>query len=76
MAALSIESNIWTFRTRAGPYRTDGEAFDDSAEHALSEVLKEIKTSVLEGADIKSTAFYRCACPQILPFHINPPRMN
>ena len=59
MAALSIESNIWTFRTRAGPYRTDGEAFDDSAEHALSEVLKEIKTSVLEGADIKSTAFYR-----------------
>lgn len=57
-AALSIESNIWTFRTRAGPYRTTGEGFDQSAEKMLSEVLKDIKEKVLEGADIKNTSFY------------------
>jgi hypothetical protein len=58
MAALSIESSIWTFRTRAGPYRTTGEGFDQSAEMLLSDTLRDIKGKVLEGADIKSTAFY------------------
>jgi hypothetical protein len=57
-AALSIESNIWTFRTRAGPYRTTGEGFDQSAEKMLSEVVKDIKEKVVEGADIKNTSFY------------------
>ena len=57
-AALSIESNIWTFRTRSGPYRTTGEGFDQSAEKMLSEMLKDIKEKVLEGADIKNTSFY------------------
>jgi hypothetical protein len=58
MAAMSIESNIWLFRTRSGPYRSDHEAFDQSPEKYLAEVLKEIKTSVLEGADVKATAFF------------------
>lgn len=58
MAALSIESNIWTFRTRAGPYRTKGEGFDQSADKLLSEVLKDIKEKVVEGGDIKQTNFF------------------
>jgi tetratricopeptide (TPR) repeat protein len=39
MAALSIESNIWTFRTRSGIYRTSGEEFDHSAEETLADAL-------------------------------------
>lgn len=59
MAALSIESNIWTFRTRAGPYRTRNDSsYDQSAEHLLAEVIKDVKEKVLEGADIKQSAFY------------------
>ena len=59
MAALSIESNIWTFRTRAGPYRAKNDSsFDQSAEHLLAEVIKDVKEKVLEGADIKSSSFY------------------
>ena len=58
MAALSIESEIWTYRTRAGPYRSSGEVFDNSADRHLHDVLAEIKASVLESADLKSTSFY------------------
>lgn len=58
MAALSIESNIWTFRTRAGTYRANGNSFDQSAEKQLMDLLQEVKSTILEGADIKNTAFY------------------
>lgn len=58
MAALSMESNIWTFRTRAGPYRTKGEGYDTTAERTLSEALEDIKEKILEGADIKMTSFF------------------
>ena len=58
VAALSMESNIWMFRTRAGPYRTTGEDFDQSSEQLLGDVLRHIKTSVLESADVKSTSFF------------------
>ena len=58
VAALTIESNIWMFRTRAGPYRTTGEEFDQSSERLLADALRNIKTGVLEGADVKSTSFY------------------
>ena len=58
MAALAIESNLWFYRTRAGAYRTLGEGFEDSAEKILKEVIQDIKTVVLEGADVKSTSFY------------------
>jgi hypothetical protein len=58
VAALTIESNIWMFRTRAGAYRTTGEEFDLSSEQLLAESLRAIKAGVLEGADIKSTSFF------------------
>ena len=49
MAALSIESNIWTFRTRSGVYRVNGEGFDNSPEQLLADSIKDIKATVLEG---------------------------
>ena len=58
VAALTIESNIWMFRTRAGAYRTTGEEFDVSSEQLLADSLRAIKAGVLEGADIKSTSFF------------------
>ena len=58
VAALTIESNIWMFRTRAGAYRTTGEEFDLSSEQLLADSLRAIKAGVLEGADIKSTSFF------------------
>ena len=58
VAALTIESNIWMFRTRAGPYRTTGEEFDQSSEQLLADALRHIKAGVLEGADVKSSSFY------------------
>jgi len=65
-AALSIESNIWTFRTRSGPYRTSGEGFDQIADKRLAEAVQEIKDSVLEGADLKATSFFSRASSQNL----------
>ena len=65
-AALSIESNIWTFRTRSGPYRTSGEGFDQIADKVLSEAVQEMKDSVLEGADLKATSFFSRASSQNL----------
>ena len=61
MAAMAIKSNIWCFRTRAGPYRsntTNVGNFDHSADELLSASIKDIKDDVLMGADIKSTTFY------------------
>jgi hypothetical protein len=58
MAANTIESNIWTFRTRAGTYRSNGNSDDQSAEKQLIDLLQEVKSTILEGADVKSTAFY------------------
>lgn len=57
IAALSIESNVWMFRTRSGPYRADNDS-DEEAEKLLGEFLRDLKQSVLEGADLKSTSFY------------------
>ncbi len=58
MAALSIESNIWLFRTGAGVYRESSNDYMDRSIVLLNENIQEIKQIVLEGADIKSTAFY------------------
>ena len=58
MAALSIESNIWTFRTRAGVYRNVREGDDRKADKLLAESLREIKAAVVEGGDIKVTDFF------------------
>ena len=57
VAALNLESSIWLFRTRAGPFRSD-DADDKKAEKLLAETLKNIKADILEGADVKSTAFF------------------
>ena len=67
MAAVTIESNIWTFRTRAGTYRVgmgEDDGFENSAEKQLVESIKEIKTTVLEGAEVKNTAFFSRAVSQ------------
>lgn len=58
IAALALESETWMFRTRAGHYRSNGESFDDSAERRLCIAVDEIKSAVLEGADVKNTPFY------------------
>ena len=59
MAALAMESNIWVFRTRAGPYRvTEAEAANHADDALLASSINEIKESVLQGADMKGTAFY------------------
>lgn len=61
-AALSLESEIWAFRTRTGKYRSRmegiGEDFDRSADEQLAEYLMSTKANVLEAADIKNTTFY------------------
>lgn len=59
MAALSIESNIWTFRMRVGTYRTSA----NSSLKLLADYIQDIKATVLDGADIKNTAFYSTAVP-------------
>ena len=61
IAALSIESQIWLFRTRAGPYRSDKDSTDNNADILLSQTIKNIKEEVLEGGDIKNTAFFSTA---------------
>jgi hypothetical protein len=61
IAALSIESQIWLFRTRAGPYRSDKDSTDNNADILLSQTIKQIKEEVLEGGDIKNTAFFSTA---------------
>jgi hypothetical protein len=63
MAALSIESNIWLFRTRAGVYRLSNEQ-SQSVEWTLSEAIHDVKKSVLDGADVKQTAFYGRVIPR------------
>jgi hypothetical protein len=65
-AALAIESNIWTFRTRSGPYRTSGEGFDQTVDRLLADAVQDIKDSVLEGADLKATSFFSRASSQNL----------
>ena len=58
-AAMSIESHIWMFRTRACEYRVVGrDDFDSSALQTLKMNIDYIKSNVMEGADIKSTNFF------------------
>lgn len=57
-AAANIESNIWMFRTRAGIYRVENETYEDRAQDILAFAIKQIKASVVDGADIKTTSFY------------------
>ena len=54
-----MESEIWKFRTRSGEYRVrvNGD-FDEGADERLKSRVETIKKGVLEGADLKSTAFY------------------
>jgi hypothetical protein len=57
-AAMAIESNIWMFRTRAGPYRTSGPSLNLNADQLLSSSIRDIKAIVVEGADMKLTSFF------------------
>ena len=76
MAALSIESNIWLFRTGAGVYRESSYDYMDKSIAVLNENIQEIKQIVLEGADIKSTAFYSTVKSKNLHNQHNPSTNN
>jgi hypothetical protein len=60
LGALAIESNSFTFRARAGIYRVDVTDSNSiaAADELLTEAIMEVKTAVLEGAEIKNTQFY------------------
>jgi len=53
-----MESHIWAFRARAGPYRESTDENDKTAENLLTKSIEDTKASVFEGADVKSTSFY------------------
>jgi len=60
MAQMSLESEIWLFRTRVGIYGREGETkvYDTSADQKLAERISSIKSQALEGGDLKNTSFY------------------
>ena len=74
-AAMSIESHIWMFRTRAGEYRiSGGQDFDAAALDQLKLNINHIKSVVMEGADMKTTNFFgSMASPNL---HGQHPKMN
>ena len=57
-AALDIESQIWEFRTRTGPYREGRGTVNRNAEDMLQNMIKSQEEGILESADLKHTAFY------------------
>ena len=57
-AAVTIESNVWMFRTRTGDYRATTNINDVGAEEQLKQMIQTVKTGVLDGADIKNSAFF------------------
>ena len=59
-AAVTIESNVWMFRTRTGNYRASspGDYDDNIAEGQLQQTVQDVKVGVLDGADIKNSAFF------------------
>jgi hypothetical protein len=57
-AALAIESEIWMFRTRSGSYRAHQSELGSKSDRLIHKNISAIQARVLEGADIKSTAFF------------------
>ena len=57
IASLNIRSNIFLFRCRAGIYRLQN-GNDDEPVELLKKLLRIVKTSVIEGADLKGTSFF------------------
>ena len=59
-AALEIQSEIWTFRCRAGKYRSSGSGgqYNRSDELIFHAHLQSVINRILEGTDLKKTAFY------------------
>ena len=57
-AALRIESEIWVFRTHSGAYRASQGSRDSNPDVLFSQAILAIQESVLDGADVKATAFF------------------
>lgn len=63
IAALTLEGNIFAFRTRTGNYRSKGRSQstpygNQIADHEMIKLLHHVKENVLEAADVKGTMFY------------------
>ena len=57
-SALSLESEIWSFRTRTGKYREGMHSEGRVAENIFHTSLKQIAESTLAAGDLKKTSFY------------------
>lgn len=58
-AAQAMESEIWQFRTRTGPYSCAGTTTDREADLKLAQEVGRLRRAVLESAAIKDTNFFR-----------------
>ena len=58
-SAVEMESEIWMFRTRSGPYRKPPDVESDAfCDDLLSQQVFRIKKEVLVGADLKLSNFF------------------
>jgi hypothetical protein len=57
-SGLSLESEIWQFRTRTGKYRASREASSRDAEKTFHTAIKEIENITLQSGDLRRTMFY------------------
>jgi hypothetical protein len=58
VAALTLESQIYLFRCRAGQYRIYDSSKEDAVDRAFRDTVCQIKQVVLDGADVQNTDFY------------------
>jgi hypothetical protein len=57
-SALTLESEIWQFRTRTGKYRQN-DLDTRLVETSFKTSIKDVENSMLSGGDLKRTKFYR-----------------
>ena len=57
-AALAIESEVWKFRTRTGPYLKSADSALAQEEESLLDFLEQMKQHVYKSASVMDTAFY------------------
>ena len=56
-ASLAMESEVWKYRTRTGPYTLDHGTFSREGEEHLLEYVQTLKQQTMRGADLNSTSF-------------------
>ena len=57
-SALSLESEIWQFRTRTGKYRESRASSSRNAEKHFHKAIKEVENLTLQSGDLRHTTFY------------------